>query len=134
MVPAAAVYGECASAAELKLLDLVLPASFVEAFSGPRFGTSGIRERLGVEGRPLLITMIKHALGLTPAESGQVFLEAALGGVDMIKDDELLVSHPWSDLVDRVREHGQAARRAFEQTGQRTLYFVNVTDRPDRLW
>lgn len=129
----ATVYGECASAWKVRLVDLRLPAAFVAAFAGPRFGVGGIRELLGVTGRPLLITMIKPALGLSPAESGQVFLEAALGGVDMIKDDELLVSHPWSDLVARVREHGQAALRSFEQTGQRTLYFVNVTDRPDRL-
>ena len=129
----ATVYGECASAGQLKLLDLHLPESFVRAFRGPGFGLEGIRELVGVSDRPLLITMVKPALGLTPAESAEVFLEAALGGVDMIKDDELLVSHPWSHFVDRVREHGRAARQAFEETGHRTLYFVNITDRPDRL-
>jgi 2,3-diketo-5-methylthiopentyl-1-phosphate enolase len=51
----------------------------------------------------------------------------------MVKDDELLVSHPWSHFVDRVREHERVARSVFEETGNRTLYFVNITDRPDRL-
>ena len=50
-----------------------------------------------------------------------------------MKDDELVVSHPWSHFLDRVAEHGAAAKAAFEETGQRTLYFVNITDRPDRL-
>ena len=62
-----------------------------------------------------------------------MFRQCALGGVDAVKDDELLVSHPWSAFLDRVREHGRAARQVFEETGHRTLYFVNITDRPDRL-
>jgi 2,3-diketo-5-methylthiopentyl-1-phosphate enolase len=129
----ATVYGECASTGMLKLLDLHLPPSFVRAFRGPKFGLERIRELVGAPVRPLLVVMMKPALGLTPKESADVFFEAALGGADIVKDDELLVSHPWSHFVDRVHEHEQAARAAFEQTGHRTLYFVNITDRPDRL-
>lgn len=129
----ATVYGECASAGELKLLDLHLPESFVAHFKGPKFGLDGIRELVGATDRPLLITMMKPALGLTPKESAEVFYQAAIGGSDAVKDDELLVSHPWSHYLDRVREHERAAQAAFEETGHRTLYFVNITDRPDRL-
>ncbi len=129
----ATVYGECASSGALKLLDLQLPPSFVQAFTGPKFGLEGIRERAGAVGRPLLVVIMKPALGLTPQESADVFRQAALGGADMVKDDELLVSHPWSHFLDRVREHEQVARSVFEETGHRTLYFVNITDRPDRL-
>ena len=129
----ATVYGECASSDMIRLLDLHLPESFVRAFAGPRFGLEGIRELVGAPGRPLLFAIVKPALGLTPAESAQVFYEAAVGGADAVKDDELLVSHPWSTIPDRAREHGRAAARAFEETGHRTLYFVNITDRPDRL-
>lgn len=129
----ATVYGECASVGDLKLLDLHLPESFVGAFKGPKFGLDGIRELVGAPDRPLLITMLKPALGLTPKESAEVFYQAAIGGSDGVKDDELLVSHPWSHFLDRVREHERAAQAAFEETGHRTLYFVNITDRPDRL-
>jgi len=129
----ATVYGECASSGEIKLLDLHLPESFVGAFKGPKFGMDGIRELVGATGRPLLITMLKPALGLTPKESAEVFYQAAIGGSDAVKDDELLVSHPWSHFLDRVREHERAAQQAFDETGHRTLYFVNITDRPDRL-
>ena len=92
-----------------------------------------MRELLGVPERPLLIPMIKPSIGLTPQQSAKAFYEAALGGADGVKDDELVVSHPWSHFLDRVREHEAAAKAAYEETGQRTLYFVNVTDRPDRL-
>lgn len=129
----ATVYGECASAGDLKLIDLDLPESFVAAFRGPKFGLQGIRRLVGAADRPLLITMLKPAIGLTPKESAEVFYQAALGGSDGVKDDELLVSHPWSHFLDRVREHERAAQAAFDLTGHRTLYFVNITDRPDRL-
>jgi 2,3-diketo-5-methylthiopentyl-1-phosphate enolase len=111
----------------------VCSSCFTAAFAGPRFGIEGLRERLGVQGRPLLVTMLKPALGLSPAESAEVFYQCALGGTDAVKDDELLVSHPWSHFLDRVRAHERAATRAFEETGHRALYFVNITDRPDRL-
>ena len=129
----ATVYGECASAGEIKLIDLHIPEAFVSAFKGPKYGLEGIRRLVGATDRPLLITMLKPALGLTPRESAQVFYQAAIGGSDGVKDDELLVSHPWSHFLDRVREHGRAAQAAFDETGHRTLYFVNITDRPDRL-
>jgi 2,3-diketo-5-methylthiopentyl-1-phosphate enolase len=126
-------YGECASSGHLKLLDLHLPASLTRQFPGPRFGLVEIRKLVGAERRPLVLTMLKPALGLTPHESAEVFYQAALGGTDAVKDDELLVSHPWSHFLDRVREHERAAQAAFQETGHRTLYFVNITDRPDRL-
>jgi 2,3-diketo-5-methylthiopentyl-1-phosphate enolase len=126
-------YGECASSGQLKLLDLHLPGPLTRQFPGPRFGLDGIRQLVGAEHRPLVLTMLKPALGLSPKESAEVFYQAAIGGTDAVKDDELLVSHPWSHFLDRVREHERAALAVFEKTGHRALYFVNVTDRPDRL-
>jgi len=129
----AVVYGECASWRDLKLVDLELPEAFVTAFKGPAVGLDRVRELVDAPDRPLLVTILKPAIGLTPKESAAVFYEAAIGGSDAVKDDEKLVSQPWSDFLDRVREHGRAADAAYEQTGHRPLYFVNITDRPDRL-
>jgi 2,3-diketo-5-methylthiopentyl-1-phosphate enolase len=129
----ATVYGECASWRDLKLTGLQLPEPFVSAFTGPAVGLDRIRELVDAPDRPLLVTILKPAIGLTPTESAAVFYEAAIGGSDAVKDDEKVVSQPWSGFLDRVREHGRAAEAAYEQTGHRTLYFVNITDRPDRL-
>jgi 2,3-diketo-5-methylthiopentyl-1-phosphate enolase len=129
----ATTLGEGASTGPLRLLDLELPRSFTDGFGGPRFGIEGLRSLLAVQGRPLLVTMMKPALGLTPRESGLIFRELALGGVDAVKDDELLVEHPWSSIVERVRAHEAAARSVFEVTGHRTISFANITDRPDRM-
>ena len=127
------VNGNIASAGRLKLLDLHFPASWTAGFAGPKFGIAGMRKRLGVPDRPLLIVMVKPSIGLTPELSAEAFYQAAVGGADGVKDDELVVSHPWSHFLERVRTHGDAARRAYDETGRRTLYFVNITDRPDRL-
>jgi 2,3-diketo-5-methylthiopentyl-1-phosphate enolase len=129
----ATVFGECASWRGLKLIDLLLPEAFILAFKGPAVGLDGIRALVGATNRPLLVTIMKPAVGLTPKESAALFYEAAIGGSDAVKDDEKVVSQPWSHFLDRVREHERAARAAYEETGQPTLYFVNVTDRPDRL-
>ncbi len=127
------VHGNISAAGNLKLVDLHFPQSYCEYFKGPKFGIDGIRDLLGVHDRPLLHAMIKPSIGLTPEQSAEAFYQAAVGGVDAIKDDELVVSHPWSHFKDRIKHHLAAAHRAFEETGEKTLYFVNITDRADRL-
>lgn len=127
------VHGNIASAGRLKLLDLHFPKAYTDGFKGPKFGIEGLRQRLGVPDRPLLHVMVKPSIGLTAEQSAEAFYHASRGGADAVKDDELVHSHPWSDFLDRVRLHGEAAKRAHDETGQRTLFFVNITDRPDRL-
>jgi len=127
------VHGNISAAGRLKLLDLSFPEAYCKYFKGPKFGIAGVRELLGVPERPLLHAMIKPSIGLTPEQSAEAFYQAALGGTDAVKDDELVVSHPWSHFLERVKLHTAAARRAYEETGEKTLYFVNVTDRADRL-
>ena len=50
----------------LRLLDLRLPHTFAEAYPGPRFGIEGTRRLAGVEGRPLIGTIIKPSVGFGP--------------------------------------------------------------------
>jgi 2,3-diketo-5-methylthiopentyl-1-phosphate enolase len=126
-------YGEVSAVENLKLLDLHFPRAYVEQFKGPKYGVQGIRDRLGVQERPLLLSIIKPPMGLTPEESAAEFYKSALGKTDIVKDDELLVSHQWSHFTERIREHQKAAQTVYEQTGHKILYFVNITDRPDRL-
>lgn len=58
-----AIVGNISMVGKLKLLDVRLPRSFVEAFGGPKFGIPGVRELLGVKDRPLLNNMIKPCTG-----------------------------------------------------------------------
>ena len=118
---------DASTSAQVKLMDIQFPEEFAGKFAGPRYGIEGVREFAGIEKRPLLLNMIKPCTGLTPKEGAKIFYEAALGGVDFIKDDELLGNPAYSRPEERVREYKKAAEAAFEQTGERVKYFVNVT-------
>jgi 2,3-diketo-5-methylthiopentyl-1-phosphate enolase len=117
----------------LKLLDVRLPADFVKAFGGPKFGIPGIRKILNVMDRPLIVNMIKPCIGISPKVGAELFYRAALGGVDVVKDDEVLANTSYSSIVDRVKAFMQREKQAFEETGEHTLYAVNITDRVEKM-
>lgn len=78
--------------------------------------------------------MIKPNIGWTPQEGAELFYEAARGGVDVIKDDELLSADmPFCPMAERVPLFMEMEKRAFEETGEHTLYAVNITDSVARL-
>ncbi len=127
------VIGNISSSGKVKLLDLEFPDRFLKEFKGPKFGVPGIREILGVYDRPLLNNMIKPCTGLDPAKTAELAYEAARGGVDIIKDDELVSNPPHCPLEDRVKAVMEAIKRADEEKGEKTLYAFNITDRTERL-
>ncbi|MBR2801334.1 MAG: hypothetical protein IKE21_01915 [Erysipelotrichaceae bacterium] len=118
---------DASTSAQVKLLDIEFPEGFLKNFQGPRFGIEGVRERFGIQERPLLLNMIKPCTGITPEEGAKIFYDVALGGVDLIKDDELFGDPFYSKPEERVRAYKDAARRAAEKTGEEVKYFVNIT-------
>jgi 2,3-diketo-5-methylthiopentyl-1-phosphate enolase len=124
---------DASTSVEAKLVDLQLPGSLESAFGGPRFGIAGVRELTGVSDRPLLLNMLKPCTGLAPADAAAIFQATALGGIDLIKDDELMGNTPYSTVLERVKLFTAAADEAFDTTGVRTVYLPNISDRPDRM-
>ena len=123
------VFGNISASGMLKWIDVAFPKKYVAQFQGPKFGVEGLREKLGVYDRPLLNAMIKPNIGWTPDEGAQIFYEAAKGGVDVIKDDELLpADETFCPLAERVPKFMEMEKRVFEETGEHTLYAVNITD------
>ena len=127
------VIGNIASSGKVKLLDLEFPESFTNDFTGPSFGVEGIRRILDVHNRPLLNNMIKPCTGLDPKGTAELAYQAARGGVDIIKDDELVADPSHCPLVDRVKAVTARLRQADDEKGEKTLYVFNITDRPDRV-
>ncbi len=119
---------DASTSAQVKLLDIEFPKRFAEEFGGPNYGMEGVRKLTGIKERPLLLNMIKPCTGLKPEEGARIFYETALGGVDLIKDDELLGSPSYSKAADRVKAFRKAAEAAYEKTGKKVIYIVNVTD------
>ena len=117
----------------MRLLDLTLPADFLAAYPGPQFGVPGTRELSGVHGRPLIGTIIKPSVGLSPAETAARVAELAAAGIDFIKDDELQADGPHCPFEARFSAVMQVLREHAERTGQRVLYAVNITGEIDQM-
>lgn len=125
---------DASTSVQAKLVDLAIPACLAKEFGGPRFGTTGVRDLLGVPDRPLLLNMVKPCTGLPPQQGAQIAYETALGGIDLIKDDELLGNPAYSPLSERVPAFLKALQAAEDETGHHTEYIPNITDRGKRLF
>jgi len=125
-------FGNISMFGKIRLLDLRLPRPLAEALPGPRFGISGIRELLRVRGRPLLNTMIKPSIGLNPERGAELLYQAAVGGADILKDDEILADPEISRVPKRLAAYLNRLEAAERESGERKLYAINVTDEPQR--
>ncbi|MEW5763807.1 MAG: type III ribulose-bisphosphate carboxylase [Acidobacteriota bacterium] len=111
----------------LRLAAISFPEALRDAFPGPGMGIRGIREALQIFDRPLVGTIVKPKIGLSPKEQAQVLYEAMASGCDVVKDDENLTSQAFCPFEERLRACLDATRRAEDATGQAKAYIPNVT-------
>jgi 2,3-diketo-5-methylthiopentyl-1-phosphate enolase len=122
------VVGNISMGGNIKLLDIRFTEKYVAGFKGPKFGITGIREILGVPSRPLLNNMIKPCTGYPLELGANLFREAARGGCDIIKDDELIADASFNSVEGRVKRYMEIEKEVYEETGEHTLYTVNITE------
>lgn len=127
------VFGKLSMDGRIRLIDLHFSEAFLSHFSGPKFGIQGIRQLLNVPDRPLLMSIFKSVIGYELPELREQFLAQALGGVDLIKDDEILFENPLTPIERRVEICMSAAEEAKRTTGQSLLYAVNLTGKTSQL-
>jgi ribulose-bisphosphate carboxylase large chain len=118
---------------KLRLEDIHLTKSLVRSFRGPQFGIQGIRTITGVHGRPLLGTIVKPKVGLTAEQHAKVAYLAWTGGLDIVKDDENLVSMSFNNFDTRMRRTFAARDRAERETGERKIYLPNITAETEEM-
>ncbi|MEM1558838.1 MAG: ribulose-bisphosphate carboxylase large subunit [Candidatus Bathyarchaeia archaeon] len=120
----------------IRLLDLELPREYAEVFRGPKFGIEGVRRLVGTDRkpRPHLGTIIKPKVGLTAKDFAKVAYEAAMGGVDFIKDDETLTSQKFNTVEDRITHVMNALDKVKSETGRNVLYACDITSDYNRLF
>jgi ribulose 1,5-bisphosphate carboxylase large subunit-like protein len=85
-----------------KLLDIEFPDCVSECFLGPKYGINGIREYTGVYDKPLLGGILKPKTGVSPGIMLEMVKEMVEGGVNFIKEDEILSSPSFCRIEDRV--------------------------------
>jgi ribulose-bisphosphate carboxylase large chain len=117
----------------LKLTDIQLPKELVHSFKGPKYGITGIRTLLNINGRPLVGTIIKPKLGLKTVDHAKVAYDAWLGGCDVVKDDENLSSQNFNPFEKRVLATLEMRDRAEDETGEKKVYMVNVTSETEKM-
>ena len=117
----------------LRLLGLQLPAEFAAASPGPAFGISGTRQLADVHGRPLIGTIIKPSVGLSPAQTADTVRLLVEGGIDFIKDDELQADGPHCPFEERARAVMRVVHEAAAQTGRKAMVAFNITGDLDQM-
>ena len=128
------VVGNISMGGEIKLVDIRFPEKYVAGFKGPKFGIEGVRKVLGVEKRPLLNNMIKPCTGYVCEVGAELFRKAAAGGCDIVKDDELIADASFNSVLERVKSYMEIEKQVYEETGEHTLYTVNVTDKIPKVF
>ena len=117
----------------LKLMDLEIPASFSQHFAGPAFGIEGCRQLTGVYDRPLIGTIIKPSIGLTPEQTAELVKVLAGAGIDFIKDDELLSASGNSSFEHRVTAVMRVIKEHADKTGKKVMYAFNLSAEIDTM-
>jgi len=117
----------------LRLLDLRLPLAFAAAYPGPKFGVAGTRELTGVSGRPLIGTIIKPSIGLSPAETASLVATLCEAGIDFIKDDELQSDGAYCPFDARVRAVMRVVNDHADRTGKKVMIAFNLTGEIDQM-
>ena len=128
------LFGNISASGMIRLIDVAFPKKFIAQFKGPKFGVEGLRKVLEVPDRPLLNAMIKPNIGWTPDEGADLFYHACKGGVDVIKDDELMLADgPYCPLKERVTKFMEKEKQVYEETGEHSLYAVNISDSTEKV-
>jgi len=117
----------------LKLMDLGLPEPFTKHFRGPRFGVAGCRDLTKVHNRPLVGTIIKPSIGLTPEQTAALVQTLVDAGIDFIKDDELMSDPPHSPFDARVDAVMRVINAHAERTGKKVMYAFNLSGELDAM-
>lgn len=117
----------------LKLMDLRLPPAFLDRYQGPQFGVEGTRRLANVYGRPLIGTIIKPSVGLSPESTARLVSTLVEAGVDFIKDDELQADGPHCPFSERVAAVMRVIRDFTDRTGRKVMYAANITGDIDEM-
>ncbi|MBM7586609.1 2,3-diketo-5-methylthiopentyl-1-phosphate enolase [Bacillus pakistanensis] len=127
------VFGKLSLDGKIKLVDLEFSNSLKKHFPGPRFGIEGIRKLTNVYDRPLLMSIFKGVIGRGMNELEDQLRLQALGGVDLVKDDEILFENELTPFDERIIRGKQILEEVYSESGKRTVYAVNLTGKTFEL-
>ena len=117
----------------IRLIGLALDPSFIQQCPGPAFGVPGTRQLSGVRQGPLVGTIIKPSVGLSPEQTADLVSTLVEAGLDFIKDDELIADPPYSPFGERVDAVMGVINDFADRTGRKPMYAFNLTGTIDEM-
>ena len=117
----------------LRVLDIDLPIDYASQFPGPKFGVQGTRDFAGVHGRPIIGTIIKPSIGLSPQQTAELVDSLCAADIDFIKDDELMADPPYASFDQRLKAVMPVIMKHAERRGQKPMYAINISGTVDEM-
>ncbi|KAF5071830.1 Ribulose bisphosphate carboxylase large chain [anaerobic digester metagenome] len=111
----------------VRLEDVTFPKCILKEFKGPKYGIDGMRSILKRPSKPLVGTIVKPKIGLSPQETADYVYEAGMGGLTNGKDDETLSNQKFCPLEDRVVAIAEALDKVKSETGHVMIHAINVS-------
>ena len=120
------------SVSKLRLEDVYFPKPILEQYKGPKFGVDGLRKILDRPEKPLVGTIVKPKIGLSPKDTAEYVYEAGAGGLTNSKDDETLTNQTFCPIEDRTVAVAEALDR-LESEGHKMVHSINVSTNGDKI-
>jgi len=106
-----------------RVLNIVFPQEVMKYFMGPKYGITGIRDYLGLDdSKPLFGAIVKPKTGITPQVLLQMVKELVEGGVNFIKEDEILSNPSFCTIEERV----PLIMDYIKSSGRKVIYAVCI--------
>lgn len=105
-----------------RLMEVKFPDKFLKAFKGPKFGMEDIKKRAKAIDRPLLGGIVKPKTGITVPQLKELVMELLKGGVDFIKEDEILANPTFCDFNERVEVVSNMVNDFCDDEGREIFY------------
>jgi ribulose-bisphosphate carboxylase large chain len=110
----------------VRLEDVEFPKGILRQYKGPKFGDAGLREILHRPEKPLVGTIVKPKIGLSPKDTAKYIYEAGSGGLTNGKDDETLVDQAFCPIEDRTKAVAEALDKLREE-GHYMVHAINIS-------
>ncbi|MBI5332926.1 MAG: type III ribulose-bisphosphate carboxylase [Candidatus Aenigmarchaeota archaeon] len=117
----------------LRLNDISFPKKYIRSFKGPNIGLNDLRKMTGIKKRPLIGTIYKPKLGLSPGEMEKLAYKVYSNGIDYTKDDENLGSMRFNKFEDRVIKVLNVVDEIKSEQGRQVVYAANITASTDEM-
>ena len=104
------------------LKEIEFPKKVLDTFKGPKFGMENIMRRAKAIDRPFLGGIVKPKTGITVPQLKEMVKELLEGGVDFIKEDEILGNPVFCPFEERVRVVSEMVNDFSQEVGREIFY------------